>query len=615
MIRFRLCSLFAGVCLTATLSAAPPESARKKGDNLPFPSSEVQKALEAELAGNNSARNSVLTARLSSAPDDVAARWHSGQVRVGRDWARYDQVADHGDRWKEMYQYREERAKKQNNVKDHLFLADGSREHKLFDEEQAHLHQVVSLDPQHAEAHTRLGDVQVEGYWMSRESVADSIRAANRLKRSHDKFGATADRVVRRLRQLSGSGLTKALKQLDQFRDPEAIPALETAVGDFGDAMQSAYVTWLSEFPCYEASQGLVRQAVFSDHPSIRLAATESLKSRPYDDYMRDLVASLTMLRPSPQPVTYHGQAAHFASFSVESLERRVDMQFLMRNPIDRLRVLEAPGIVGFLDRHEEVGAAAMEVWQASLNARVLKDETRAARALRVIAAVGEIPLANAEGAWDWWKKLEDGGESKELISMNYDRPWYVDRNTRRVERAPNQILRSKTCPPGSCLAAGTKIVTESGSRPVEEIEVGDRVLAQDIETGELTYRPVLARTMREKAALSRLKTAGSEIVCSQGHPFWVNSNGWVQARHLQAGMPLHGLEGSLDVVSIEPAGEGTVYNLVVAETHSYFVGAGSPILSHDITPRSPTNAIVPGLQPLWMVPDRSGQERPVTVR
>lgn len=617
MIRPRLCSLFAGVCLSATLSAAPPESARKKADTAPAPSpsSDVQKALEAELANDNAARNSVLTARLSSDPNDAAARWHSGQVRVGQEWVPYDKVADHGERWKEMYQYRQERAKKQNNVKDQLFLADGSREHKLFDEEQAHLHQVVALDPQHSEAHSRLGDVQVEGYWMSRESVADSVRSADRLKRGQQQYGTAAERVVRRLRQLSGSGLAKGVKQLDQFHAPEAIPSLEMAVGDAGDPLQSAYVTWLSNFPCYEASQGLVRQAIFSDHASIRLAATESLKARPYDDYMRDLVASLTVLRPTPPPVTYHGQAAHFASFSVESLERRVDMQFLMRNPIDRLRVLQAPGIVGFLDRHEQVGAAAMEVWQASLNARVLKDETRAGRALRVIGEVGDVPMANAQGAWDWWKKLEDGGESKELVSMNYDRPWYVDRNTRRVERAPRQIVRSKTCPPGSCLAAGTKIVTETGSRPVEEIEIGDRVLAQDIETGELTYRPVLARTMRENAALSRLKTADSEIVCSQGHPFWINVNGWVQARHLQAGMSLHGLQGSLDVVSVEPAGQGTVYNLVVADSHSYFVGTRSPILSHDITPRNPTNAIVPGLQPLWTTPEQSGEERPVTVR
>jgi len=618
MLRPHICGLLAGLCFAADLSAAPPEANRKSASPpvaSTAASQDVQKALEAELAGDNAARQSVLAARISSDPGDAAARWHSGQVRVGQEWLPYDKVADHGDRWREMYDYRQERARKQHTVKDQLFLADGSRHHKLFDEERAHLSQVVSLDPQNTEAHTRLGDIHVEGYWVGRESAQDAARSARRWQAGVSQYGEKAARLVKRLRQSSSPQFAKIAPQLEGFRDPEAIPALEMAVGDAGDAVQSAYVRWLGEFPCYEASQGLVRQAVFSEHAEIRLAATEQLKPRSYEDYMRDLVASMTFLRPAPAPVTFRGRAAHFASFSVESLDRRVDMQFLLRNPVESLRVLEAPDVAGFVDTNEDVGAAAVQIWQASLTAQVLKDETRSGRALRVVSSVTDAAFQNVEQAWDWWKTVEDGAVSKELVSMNYDRPWYVDRRTRRIERAPRQIVRSKVCPPGSCLAAGTRLVTETGSRPVEEIEIGDRVLAQDIETGELTYRPVLARTMRENAELTRLKIAENEIVCSQGHPFWVNATGWVQARQLKPGMPLHGIEGSQEVVSAEPAGRGTVYNLVVAETHSYFVGTTSAVLSHDITPRDPTNAIVPGLQPIWTQSGRSAEERPVTVR
>ena len=614
MLRPSLSSLAAGLCLAGALSAAPPESSRKSSST-PATSADVQKALEAELAKDNAARQSALAARISADPTDAPARWHSGQVRVGQDWLPYDKVADHGDRWKEMYDYRQERAKKQNTVKDQLFLADGSRHHKLFDEERAHLSQVVSLDPQNSEAHTRLGDIHVEGRWLSHESVLDSARAVRRWNAGLARHGESAAKVVKRLRQSSPAQLAKALPQLDFFRAPEAIPALERAVGDAGDAVQAAYVQWLGEFPCYEASQGLVRQAVFSDHSEVRLAATEHLKARSYDDYMRDLVASLTFLRPAAPPVTFRGRAAHFASFSVESLDRRVDMQFLLRNPVERLRVLEAPDVGGFIDTNEDVGAAAVQIWQASLTAQILKDETRSGRALRLASTVADDRFSNVEQAWDWWKKVEDGAVSKELVSLNYDRPWYVDRRTRRIERAPYQIVRSKVCPPGSCLAAGTRLVTETGSRPIEEIEIGDRVLAQDVETGELTYRPVLARTMRENAELTRLKTAADEIVCSQGHPFWVNAVGWVQARKLEPGMSLHGIQGSLDVVAAEPAGRGAVYNLVVSGTHSYFVGGTNAVLSHDITPRNPTNAIVPGLQPVWLRPDQSSDDRPVTIR
>ncbi len=113
---------------------------------------------------------------------------------------------------------------------------------------------------------------------------------------------------------------------------------------------------------------------------------------------------------------------------------------------------------------------------------------------------------------------------------------------------------------------AGTPIVTETGPQAVESIMPGDRVLTQDPETGELVFQPVLGRTQREKAKLFRLKTADNEITCSQGHPFWVNGLGWVQARALEVGMPLHTVLGSTEITSIEPAGEGTVHNLVVAD-------------------------------------------------
>ena len=38
------------------------------------------------------------------------------------------------------------------------------------------------------------------------------------------------------------------------------------------------------------------------------------------------------------------------------------------------------------------------------------------------------------------------------------------------------------------------------------------------------------------------------------------------------------------------------VYNLVVADFHTYFVGPGM-ILSHDVTQPAPTNVKVPGLE------------------
>jgi hypothetical protein len=606
MSRFVTTAFVIATGLAGAVVAAPPEVSKKVSSRTAAApaalSVDVQKALEAELRGDNGARQSKLADRLTAAPGDASARWHSGEVRIGEQWIPFDRVADHADRWKEMYDYRKERETRRATVDDQLFLADGSRSHKLFDEERAHLTSVVSLAPGHPEAHARLGDFQTEGRWIPYETARRFFLTLERWQTSVKTHGPAAATFVKSMRRKSANA-TEEARRFEEWLDPEKIPALEAAVGDAGDSLQQSYVRWLGTFPCYEASQALVRQVLFSDHAEIRVQATAEIRKRPVEDYMRELIASLRMIRSAPKPQSDLGAAAHWAAFSVDSLDQQVDLQLVLRNPIERIRVLQMPGVSGFQDDHREVGMAAAQLWQTNLVMQVAKDETRVERALRLISDVSEAPVNAVDQVWDWWAAENDGNELKNQISMNYDQPWYVDTRRRRVEPTPQQLIRQKTCPPGSCLAAGTLMVTEMGSRAVETIEVGDRVLTQDVETGELTFKPVLATTVRGGAKLMRVKTADNEIVCSQGHPFWVNTGGWIQARALRAGMPLHMVKGTTEVVSVEPAGEGTVHNLVVADSHTYFVGKENAFLSHDVTPRLPTNALTPGLQPIWTTP------------
>ena len=53
----------------------------------------------------------------------------------------------------------------------------------------------------------------------------------------------------------------------------------------------------------------------------------------------------------------------------------------------------------------------------------------------------------------------------------------------------------------GECFIAGTFVETEHGLKPIEEVEVGEKVLAYDEETGEQAYKPVvrLFRTKTEE--------------------------------------------------------------------------------------------------------------------
>ncbi len=149
-----------------------------------------------------------------------------------------------------------------------------------------------------------------------------------------------------------------------------------------------------------------------------------------------------------------------------------------------------------------------------------------------------------------------------------------------------------------SCFLAGTKIWTQQGRVPIEQIKIGDRVLSQDPDTGELTFQLVLNTTLRPPSSMIKITVDGEDIFTTLGHPMWVSEKRWRMAKLLEVGDQLHGLSGIQTVDGIDqqvPMNEA--YNLVVAGHATYFVGEKG-ILVHDNTYRAPTQALVPGLLP-----------------
>jgi hypothetical protein len=120
-------------------------------------------------------------------------------------------------------------------------------------------------------------------------------------------------------------------------------------------------------------------------------------------------------------------------------------------------------------------------------------------------------------------------------------------------------------------------------------------VLAQDQNTGELTYKLVLRKTLRPASPMIRIKTAREAITATLGHPFWVDGHGWKKAKELSVGDLLHTLDGAARIEVVEPAGDHEAHNLVVDDFNTYFVGRQGALV-HDNEFRRPTRAIVPGL-------------------
>lgn len=135
------------------------------------------------------------------------------------------------------------------------------------------------------------------------------------------------------------------------------------------------------------------------------------------------------------------------------------------------------------------------------------------------------------------------------------------------------------------CLPEGSVIATKEGTKPIEQINLGDLVLAKDTDTGEIGYKPVIKLYNRDNDELYSIGIAGQTIQTTANHPFWVQGEGWVKAENLAIGDSLETKTGS--VLKVESMSQLTnaskVYNFEVEDYHSYYISELG-LLTHNLT-------------------------------
>jgi hypothetical protein len=250
-----------------------------------------------------------------------------------------------------------------------------------------------------------------------------------------------------------------------------------------------------------------------------------------------------------------------------------------------------------FLD--SVIGVAQREVAVTQQNFLQLTTNQRLSEALN-IATNSQLP-ADPQRWWQWWDEENDVVQQGEKQTRQRQQTRLVSVQDRRpVQFTPGSqsnvgIQSTPSRRQGECFVAGTPVLTRRGLVNIEKIQVGDLVLAQQVDTGELAFKPVLRTTVRPPEKLVKLQVGRDTLEISKGHLFWVAGHGWNQARKLDSGMQLHCLKQSLPINSVEEGRQAETYNLIVDDFHTYFVGEEF-VLSHDVTIRRPTAAIIPGL-------------------
>jgi RHS repeat-associated protein len=150
------------------------------------------------------------------------------------------------------------------------------------------------------------------------------------------------------------------------------------------------------------------------------------------------------------------------------------------------------------------------------------------------------------------------------------------------------------------CLKAGTLVSTPEGLRPIEAIAIGDLVLAQNQETGEIAPKRVadLIRPQPKPLYALQLLDAGGEtemFEATDDHPWKVEGKGWVETADLLPGDRIDTASGADMVVTSLQKTERVehTYNLTVADWHTFLVGEDQAVVHND-------GPCPPSLSPIW---------------
>ena len=158
-----------------------------------------------------------------------------------------------------------------------------------------------------------------------------------------------------------------------------------------------------------------------------------------------------------------------------------------------------------------------------------------------------------------------------------------------------------------NCFKEGTLVETEEGLKPIEQIEVGDKVLAYDEATGEQAYKPVLQLFCNTTKEWQYVYIEGETepIISTPGHKYYLPENNarredtrpyehasyselsekWVSAYNLKKGDKVLFSDGKYGIIketeTVILSVPETTYNLEVADFHNYYVGENS-VLVHN---------------------------------
>ncbi len=489
------CAALVSISLFATLARA--EAPVKPADQA---AQLVQRALQAEADGKPGDRADLLKQALTVAPDFAPGHWQSGEIRTGDKWTSIDNAAKQDAHSAKLDEYRKLRDQAEQTVDGQLNLARWCEKAGLKEQQRAHLMFVLELQPNNKEAISKLGLVRFQGQLIPATQL-DEIKAKLDASTAVSKeWKARIDDWCEQLKKHPHD--EDVLKQIRDVRDPAAIFALERGLAHSGQDACLAVIDALAAMPQQAATDSILHAAVCSPVTQVRQAAIYALRSRSRYSYIPLLLCAMRT------PIKYEYDILNFSSDTFTH-----QLTLFQEGPSEDTLEVHYQSDVQLLTRY-----GGPDTRPARTQARATSDIQQARAAIHQInqfnqdaltsngvlaevleATTGQQLGTDATAWWSWW--LDDN---------EYYQPSEKPENVVSLGTTRRHAV--------SCFVAGTPVWTTSGPMQIEKIKVGELVLSQDPETGELAYKPVIGTTIRPESPLIETHL-GDTLIRSTARP------------------------------------------------------------------------------------------------
>lgn len=536
----------------------------------------VREARSCEARGDLEGRNKAL-AKLEKAggPDLPQLNWLLGKVYHRGKWIRPEEIAAEINSQELLQEYARQRAMASSDVDGQMALARWCESNGLRAQRDAHLKQVLAIDPENAVARRMLFHINVNGYWISPEQMAVNQEAADRSARQFAGWSKEIGRIAQLLDSPVKKKRDQGLRDLQAIDDPDCVVAIEQLLSGMNEAIGSEACRKIASFSEPGATHALLRIAVWNPWPTCREQALDLLATRDRYDYVPELISMLATpvssrfeLVPGSSGAILHRHVLVQKGPETDFV-RQYDSLHTASPFLNPSNLQPGPDPFAALQAIADAGRETLRMERAVEQYNQALDAQNQAVMYVLRRTTGE-DFVDPESWWRWWYDENEVYVSDRQLSY-------------RREQTLNPVISPRPPVPRQCecLAAGTPVWTSRGPQAIETVTTGDLVLCRDELTGQLDFRSVVRPTVRPTSPTYRLVLESETLIASGGHPFHVPGEGWVRVRDLRPGQFLSTLEGMTEVRSVEPSGEQELYNLVVDGVPTYFAGQ-SRILSHD---------------------------------